>query len=64
MQVTASRVISAAVNAQNVQNSLFSGAISGTTVTEAATACGFTDPSYFSKCFRRAYGYSPSKCTE
>lgn len=36
----------------------------GASVTEAATACGFTDPSYFSKCFRRAYGYSPSKCTE
>ncbi|MBQ2718735.1 MAG: PocR ligand-binding domain-containing protein [Clostridia bacterium] len=33
----------------------------GTSVTEAAAACGFTDPSYFSKCFRRAYGYSPSK---
>ena len=33
----------------------------GTSVTEAATACGFADPSYFSKCFRRAFGYSPSK---
>ena len=33
----------------------------GISVTEAATACGFADPSYFSKCFRRAYGYSPSR---
>ena len=33
----------------------------GTSVTEAATACGFADPSYFSKCFRRAFGYSPSR---
>ena len=33
----------------------------GTSVTEAATACGFADPSYFSKCFRRTFGYSPSR---
>ena len=33
----------------------------GVSVTEAATACGFADPSYFSKCFRRAFGYSPSR---
>ena len=33
----------------------------GRSVTEAAAACGFADPSYFSKCFRRAFGFSPSR---
>lgn len=33
----------------------------GLSVTETATACGFTDPSYFSKCYRRAFGYAPSR---
>ena len=33
----------------------------GASVTEAASSCGFADPSYFSKCYRRAYGHAPSK---
>ncbi len=33
----------------------------GVSVTAASAACGFSDPSYFSKCFRRAFGYSPSR---
>ena len=37
----------------------------GRSVTETAAACGFADPSYFSKCFRRAFGHSPSReCPE
>ena len=37
----------------------------GRSVTETAAACGFADPSYFSKCFRRAFGHSPSReCVE
>ena len=32
----------------------------GSSVTEASSACGFTDPSYFSKCYRRLYGCAPS----
>ena len=37
----------------------------GRSVTETAAACGFADPSYFSKCFRRAFGHSPSReCAE
>lgn len=30
-------------------------------ISEAAYQTGFTSPSYFSKCFRKMYGYSPSK---
>jgi AraC-like DNA-binding protein len=31
------------------------------TVTEAADQVGFSDPKYFSSCFRRHFGVSPSK---
>ena len=33
----------------------------GLTVTEAADRVGFSDPKYFSSCFRRHFGVSPSK---
>lgn len=33
----------------------------GRTIAEVAHACGFTDASYFNRCFRREYGSSPSK---
>ncbi len=36
---------------------------SGYNVSSAAYACGFSDPHYFSKCFRKAMGYSPSEHT-
>ena len=45
------------IRLENAQRMIAAGA----SVTEAATACGFADPSYFSKCFRRAFGHSPSK---
>lgn len=32
----------------------------GINIAEVAYACGFNDPSYFSKCFKEAYGNSPS----
>ncbi len=32
----------------------------GVNMSEVAYAVGFNDPSYFSKCFKEAYGYSPS----
>ena len=31
------------------------------TVSEVAYACGFTDPKYFSRCFRQSVGMSPSE---
>lgn len=34
---------------------------SGYNVSSVAYACGFSDPHYFSKCFRKAMGYSPSE---
>ena len=36
----------------------------GLSVTETAAACGFSDPSYFSKCYRRAFGHAPSHARE
>ncbi len=33
----------------------------GASVMTASAACGFTDPSYFTKCFHRQFGYSPSR---
>lgn len=36
----------------------------GLSVTEVAAACGFSDPSYFSKCYRRAFGHAPSRARE
>ncbi len=33
----------------------------GLSVTETAAACGFSDASYLSKCFHRAFGYAPSE---
>ncbi len=44
------------IRLENAQKMIAGGA----SVTEAATACGFADPSYFSKCFRRFFGRSPS----
>ena len=38
--------------------------LAGASVTGAATACGFGDPSYFSKCYRRAFGCAPSRESE
>lgn len=32
----------------------------GSSVTEASAVCGFADPSYFSKCYRRFFGCAPS----
>ena len=29
-------------------------------INDIAYACGFTDPKYFSKCFKASTGYSPS----
>ena len=31
------------------------------TITEVADRVGFSDPKYFSSCFRRHFGVSPSK---
>jgi AraC-like DNA-binding protein len=36
----------------------------GYTVSEVAFKVGFKDPSYFSKCFMKEYGVSPSKLTD
>jgi len=36
----------------------------GHTATEAAFKVGFRDPSYFSKCFRKHFGMSPSRYTD
>ncbi|MBQ8382164.1 MAG: helix-turn-helix transcriptional regulator [Clostridia bacterium] len=33
----------------------------GCTVSEAASAVGFTSQTYFSECFKKEYGYSPTK---
>ena len=33
----------------------------GLNVTEVADRVGFSDPKYFSSCFRRHFGVSPSK---
>ena len=33
---------------------------SGKTVAEVAYACGFTDPKYFSRCFKQSMGQSPT----
>lgn len=35
--------------------------IHGGNISEVAYQTGFTSPSYFSKCFRKMYGYSPSE---
>ena len=32
----------------------------GRTISEIAHSCGFTDASYFNRCFRREYGTTPS----
>ena len=32
----------------------------GKTVAEVAYACGFTDPKYFSRCFKQSTGQSPT----
>lgn len=34
----------------------------GASVSEAATACGFENLSYFSRCFKKRFGTLPSKC--
>lgn len=33
-------------------------------ISKAASKCGFSDPKYFSKCFRKAYGMSPKEYRE
>ena len=32
----------------------------GKTIAEVAYACGFSDASYFNRCFRKEYGKTPS----
>lgn len=34
------------------------------TVSEAAYAVGFATPSYFSKCFKTRFGYTPAECAD
>ena len=34
---------------------------SGTTIAETAYSCGFSDASYFNRCFRKEYGMTPSE---
>ncbi len=34
------------------------------TVAEVAYACGFTDPKYFSRCFKQSTGHSPTEYRE
>lgn len=33
-------------------------------ISEVGYMVGFNDPSYFTKCFKEAYGYSPSQFVE
>lgn len=34
--------------------------VNGRTISEIAHACGFSDASYFNRCFRREFGITPS----
>ena len=42
-------------------SSLLTMACSGSSVTQIASECGFKDPKYFSKCFKKKFGKSPSE---